>query len=102
MLEIKPQLVLFDQNFTPENKNFRLCYDRNVTKTSMIRDFIGIKLPEDRNRRRVLSIDSEERNIHLRVTDWKRFLAMATPDQVACVQAQVDEDAAKIQSCLAF
>lgn len=101
MIRIIPTLVLFDQNFTPENKNFWVCYDPRVSKTMMMYNVLGIKLPEDRNRRLVLSVDSDKRNLHLRVTDWKRFTAMATPEQVACVQAQVEEDVVKIQSHLA-
>ena len=88
----KISLICFDQNFNPNrdytrwNNAFRLSFDRMETKTDLAARLVRIRLPEDRNRSRVLKIDSITHNRHIRVTDWKNFLKMATPEQIQCVQ----------------
>lgn len=91
-------MVLWDPNFTPEDETFRVSFNPYASKTDMLLLHCGLRLPEDRNRARVVRIDSDATNLHVRVTDWKQFLKMATPEQVQCVVSLVEEETEKIQN----
>ena len=83
---ISPTMVLWDPNFTPDDAHYLLSFKEQETKTNMVKDTIGLVLPDEYNQDLVLKLP-DSCGDETWVADWETFLAVAKPEQIEHIKS---------------
>lgn len=79
-------MVLWDPEFTPEDAHYLLSFKEQETKTSMVKDTVGLVLPDECNQELVLKLPDNYGD-EAWVADWETFLTVAKPEQTEYIQS---------------
>ena len=81
-------MVLWNPNFTSEEPQYELSFVPGETKTSMVKNYLGLILPEESNQETILKLQNDF-GTETYVAEWETFLTAAEPDQIEYVQITV-------------
>ncbi len=79
-------MVLWDPNFTSEDAHYLLSFKEEETKTSMVKDILGMILPDEFNQENILKLP-DNFGAEAWVAEWETFLTVAKPEQVEYIQS---------------
>lgn len=73
---------MWDPRFTIDAPDFLVTYDEKLTKTEMIKQSLGIALPDECNEVDILRFNNLADNCCLWISSWAIFQTTATSEQV--------------------
>lgn len=82
----KPLLILWYPRFTPRHPFFRFTHSSEITKQRMVKDLLGMDLPDDVNYdTEITQLVDDSNGAVLYLGTWDQFMSLATPKQIASV-----------------
>lgn len=76
-----PSMIMWRADFSKEDPFFRLSFDPNETKASMVRNITGFEIQTDESPNAILDINTRD-GIVICVGSWEAFLGDASDEQV--------------------
>ena len=81
-MDIISPLILWDPRFTPQHPYYRLSTFPETTKAQLVKDIVGIDIPEDTQRSGVTLVIDHKRAAILKIAPLEDFMKSATKSQV--------------------